>query len=34
VDALLRSLTGLLTEPTVPDGITERAGAELYRYFC
>ena len=30
----LSGLTGLLTDPTVPDEITERAGALLYRYFC
>lgn len=32
-DALNR-LTGLLTEPSVPDDVTARAGALLYRYFC
>jgi hypothetical protein len=31
---LLRDLTDLLTEDTVPDDITARAGALLYRYFC
>lgn len=30
----LTGLTGLLTDPAVPDDITERAGALLYRYFC
>jgi len=30
----LGELTSLLTDPRVPDEITERAGAELYRYFC
>ena len=30
----LSGLTGLLTDPAVPDAITERAGALLYRYFC
>lgn len=34
VEATLRDLTGLLTEPDVPDSVTERAGAALYRYFC
>lgn len=33
-DRILSGLTGLLTEDGVPDGITERAGALLYRYFC
>lgn len=27
-------LTALLTDPGVPDEVTERAGALLYRYFC
>ena len=30
----LRELTTLLTEQSVPDAITEAAGATLYRYFC
>jgi CelD/BcsL family acetyltransferase involved in cellulose biosynthesis len=30
----LGELTGLLTDESVPDEITERAGAVLYRYFC
>ena len=30
----LGSLTQLLTGNTVPDDVTERAGALLYRYFC
>jgi CelD/BcsL family acetyltransferase involved in cellulose biosynthesis len=30
----LTALTGLLTGPTVPDDVTARAGALLYRYFC
>ena len=30
----LSGLTRLLTDPAVPDEITERAGALLYRYFC
>lgn len=33
-DALLGELTALLTEETVPDAITARAGALLYRHFC
>jgi CelD/BcsL family acetyltransferase involved in cellulose biosynthesis len=32
--ASLGRLTELLTDPTVPDDITARAGDELYRYFC
>jgi CelD/BcsL family acetyltransferase involved in cellulose biosynthesis len=31
---LLSRMTGLLTEPTVPDEVTRAAGDELYRYFC
>jgi hypothetical protein len=34
LDAELGELTRLLTEESVPDGITERAGAVLYHYFC
>jgi hypothetical protein len=34
VETTLRSLTELLTEPTVPDDVTARAGAQLYRLFC
>ena len=34
VDAELGELTRLLTDDSVPDGITERAGALLYHYFC
>jgi hypothetical protein len=30
----LGGLTHLLTEDSVPDDVTERAGALLYRYFC
>jgi CelD/BcsL family acetyltransferase involved in cellulose biosynthesis len=30
----LTALTGLLTDPAVPDDVTARAGALLYRYFC
>ncbi|HET7034691.1 MAG TPA: GNAT family N-acetyltransferase [Thermomicrobiaceae bacterium] len=33
VGALLGRLTGLFTDPSVPDPISERAGALLYRYF-
>jgi hypothetical protein len=31
--ALLPQLTNLLTESSVPDDVTERAGDILYRYF-
>jgi CelD/BcsL family acetyltransferase involved in cellulose biosynthesis len=31
---MLGRLTRLLTEPLVPDEITEAGGAELYRFFC
>jgi hypothetical protein len=31
---LLGELTSLLTDPSVPDDITTRAGAALYHYFC
>jgi CelD/BcsL family acetyltransferase involved in cellulose biosynthesis len=31
---LLARLTSLLTEPTVPDEVTEAGGDELYRFFC
>lgn len=34
VTPLLGELTGLLTDPTVPDQITEKAGDSLYRFFC
>lgn len=34
VGPILGQLTGLLTDPTVPDAVTERAGDLLYRYFC
>lgn len=33
-DTLLGELTGLLTADVVPDAVTARAGALLYRYFC
>lgn len=32
--ALLGELTQLLTREDVPDGVTQRAGELLYRYFC
>ncbi len=32
--SLLPQLTNLFTEPSVPDSITEQAGALLYRNFC
>jgi hypothetical protein len=31
---LLRELTNMLTDESVPDGVTERAGSLLYRYFA
>jgi CelD/BcsL family acetyltransferase involved in cellulose biosynthesis len=31
---LLTGLTELLTDPGVPDAVTDRAGELLYRYFC
>ena len=34
VGPLLGVLTDLLTDPSVPDAVSERAGAALYRYFC
>jgi CelD/BcsL family acetyltransferase involved in cellulose biosynthesis len=34
LDVELGELTRLLTDESVPDGITERAGAVLYHYFC
>ena len=34
VEEALRTVTGLLTEPGVPDEVAERGGAALYRYFC
>ncbi len=33
VPPLLNTFTDLLTEPTVPDDVTERAGDAIYRYF-
>jgi CelD/BcsL family acetyltransferase involved in cellulose biosynthesis len=34
VEETLGTLTDLLTDPTVPHDVTERAGAALYRFFC
>jgi CelD/BcsL family acetyltransferase involved in cellulose biosynthesis len=34
VQETLHALTDLLTDPSVPDDITDRAGAVLYRLFC
>lgn len=34
VGRTLKALTDLLTEPSVPDDITRRAGNEIYRFFC
>jgi Acetyltransferase (GNAT) domain len=34
VGQLLGTVTDLLTDPSVPDAVTERAGAALYRFFC
>ena len=34
VEDVLRQVTTLLTAPGVPDDVTERGGAALYRYFC
>ncbi len=34
IDAELAELTRLLTDATVPDDVTESAGAVLYHYFC
>jgi hypothetical protein len=31
---MLGELTRLFTEPSVPDEISTRAGALLYRHFC
>ena len=31
---MLGEMTSLLTEPTVPDDITTRAGEALYRFFA
>lgn len=32
--SVLPTITGLLTDPSVPDDITERAGEQLYRFFA
>ncbi|MCV2490663.1 GNAT family N-acetyltransferase [Geodermatophilus sp. YIM 151500] len=34
IEQTLRVVTDLLTDPSVPDAIAERAGASLYRLFC
>jgi CelD/BcsL family acetyltransferase involved in cellulose biosynthesis len=34
VEQTLRVVTELLTDPSVPDPVTARAGAALYRFFC
>ncbi len=34
VEETLSAITDLLTEPSVPQPVTERAGAALYRFFC
>nr|WP_239522311.1 GNAT family N-acetyltransferase [Geodermatophilus sabuli] len=34
VEHTLRVVTDLMTDPSVPDDVTARAGAALYRYFC
>jgi CelD/BcsL family acetyltransferase involved in cellulose biosynthesis len=34
VEETLGQVTSLLTEPGVPDDVTARGGAALYRYFC
>lgn len=34
VDRTLSTMTDLLTDPSVPHVVTERAGAALYRFFC
>jgi CelD/BcsL family acetyltransferase involved in cellulose biosynthesis len=34
VGQLLGVVTDLLTDPSVPDAVSARAGAALYRYFC
>ena len=34
VGRLLTTFTGLLTDASVPDAVSDRAGAALYRYFC
>jgi CelD/BcsL family acetyltransferase involved in cellulose biosynthesis len=34
VERTLRLVTELMTDPSVPSAVAERAGAALYRYFC
>ena len=34
VDLVLSAATDLFTDPSVPDDVTSRAGAALYRFFC
>ncbi len=34
VEETLTAITYLLTDPSVPQAVTERAGAALYRFFC
>jgi CelD/BcsL family acetyltransferase involved in cellulose biosynthesis len=34
VEETLSTITDLLTDPSVPQAVTERAGAALYRFFC
>jgi CelD/BcsL family acetyltransferase involved in cellulose biosynthesis len=34
VGDVLRVVTDLLTDPAVPDAVSQRAGAALYRFFC
>jgi CelD/BcsL family acetyltransferase involved in cellulose biosynthesis len=34
LEQTLRLVTELITDPSVPSAVTERAGAALYRYFC
>ena len=34
VEQTLSTMTALFTDPSVPDSVTERAGAALYRFFC
>ena len=31
---VLRHVTGWLTDPAIPDEITQTAGEKLYRFFC
>jgi hypothetical protein len=31
---MLGRLTGILTEPGVPDAVTRQVGDEVYRFFC